>query len=153
MQTQTSQKKKTRADFYRDRVQVRIAVDDCGPEIGRLLSENGVVLPDESWASVFPNWLIATDGDQIIGCIQVMPVKPIGWCSCLYVLPSAGFKLRAIAIRKLIAAGMSTCYTAGCAYVGGMMDTRNVKFSDVLTKLNFVRGPDHMLMLKRLDVH
>ncbi len=153
MQTQ-EQPRKSRAQIFRDRVQIRIAVDSAGPEIGRLLAENGVILPDEEWENGLSGaWLIATEGDTVIGCIQVMPTKPIGWCACLYVKPTAGFKMRAIAIRKLIAAGMATCYTAGCAYVAGMVDSNNTKFADVLTRLNFVRGPNHMLLLKRLDVH
>lgn len=129
---------------------IRLALDESGPLIGRLLAENGVILLGADWSKVFPSWLIACDGDEVIGCIQVMPARPVGWCEFLYVRPSATFKMRAIAIRKLIVAGMATCHAAGCAYVAGMVDERNKKFEDVLTKLNFIRVSDFKMLVKRL---
>lgn len=142
--------KRSRADVYRSKVQIRLALDEAGPEIGKLLAENGVVLPGVTWGKVFPHWLIATAGDQVIGCLQIMPVKPIGRCEFLYVRKSAGFKERAIAIRKLMVQGIATCHAAGCAYVAGVVDLRNKKFENVLAKLNFARAPDHMVLVKRL---
>lgn len=152
MQTQTSPTKrhKTRAEVARDRVVIRLALDTAGPEIGKLLAENGVVLEGANWEKCFPNWLIATDGEAVIGCVQVMPAKPLGWLECLYVSPTAPFKMRAIAIRKLLGAGMATCHAAGCAYIAGMVDEGNLKFENVLTKLNFVRTGDFKMLAKRL---
>lgn len=120
--------------------------------IGALLAENGIVLAGADWSKVFPNWLIATDGDEVIGCVQVMPAKPMAWLASLYVKPSASFKMRAIAIRKLIAAGMATCHAAGCAYVVGMVDVENGKFENVLTNLNFVRISESRMLVKKLLV-
>lgn len=148
--TQTVDKKRTRAEVLRDRVQIRLALNEAGPLIAEVLKENGIELPGADWSKVFPHWLIACDGDKVIGCLQVMPAKPVGWCECLYVKPSAPFKIRALAIRKLIIHGMATCSIAGCSFVAGMVDVKNRKFEEVLKKVNFVRAPDHMMMVKRL---
>lgn len=137
-------------------MQVLLAVDECGPIIAEVLRQNGVVLPDANWSKVFPAWLIAVDGgedgngDEVIGCIQVMPAKPFGWCAFLYTKPTVSFKLRAIALRKLIVAGMSTCHAAGCAYVAGMIDVRNGSFIKVMADLHFVTVGDSTMMLKGL---
>ena len=150
MELQTAPAKRTRAQVMRDKVVIRLALDETGPRIAEILKENDIVLPHADWSKVFPHWLIATVDDDVVGCLQVMPAKPVGWCEFLFVKPSAPFKIRAIAIRKLIISGMATIKAGGCAYVAGMVDTRNKKFSDVLTKLNFLRGSDHMMMIKRL---
>ena len=142
--------KKTRAQVLRDKVVIRLATDEAGPLIAEVLKENGIEFPGADWSKVFPNWLIATEGDEVIGCLQVLPAKPVTWCEFLFVKPSAGFKTRAIAIRKLIAAGMSTAFHGGATHVAGMVDGKNHKFYGVLTKLNFVAVSPHMAMLKRL---
>ena len=146
MQTQQAKSRAKRSD----RVVIRIATDTCGPLIGDLLAENGIVLPGESWEHVSPHWLVATDGDTVIGCLQVMPSRPAGWCEFLHTKPSASFKLRAIAIRKLIAAGMTSCHMAGCSYVMGMVDEQNEKFVNVLERVGFSRVNRHAVMVKRL---
>lgn len=141
---------KTRAQVLRDKVVIRLATDEAGPLIAGVLKANGIEIPGADWSKVFPHWLIATVDDEVIGCLQVLPAKPVTWCEFLYVKPSAGFKMRAIAIRKLIAAGMSTASYAGATHVAGMVDGRNQKFYDVLVRLNFVAVAPHMAMLKRL---
>lgn len=151
MQTQQSQPlKRSRAEVYRDRVQIRLALDEAGPEIGKLLADNGVVLPGVTWEKVFPHWLIACDGDEVIGCVQVLPAKPVGYLEFLFVKPSAGFKLKAIAIRKLLLQGFASLYQYGSKYVGGVVSTKNKKFADVLGKLNFVPVSSADIHLKRL---
>lgn len=150
MQTQTSpQPHRTRAQVLRDRVVVDLALDDVGPEIGKLLAENGIDLPG-GWEKVFPHWLTACVDGKLIGCVQVMPVRPVGRCEFLCVKQSAPFKLRAIAVRKLIAAAMSTCHMAGCAYVAGLVGGENGKFEGVLRNLNFVPVSDFRMLAKRL---
>jgi hypothetical protein len=155
IQTQDSNlvipRKRTRADALRDKVQIRLAVDTAGPLIAEVLKENGVELPGADWSKgVFPSWLIATVDDNVIGCIQVLPAKPVGYCECLFVKPSAPFKLRAIAIRKLIIQGMATLYVNGSAYVGCTPSVSNKKFIDVMMKLNFVKVSDNIMLAKRL---
>ena len=150
MELQTVTAKRTRAQVMRDRVQVRLALDETGPQIAEVLKENGIELPGADWSRVFPHWLIAWDGDSVIGCLQMMPAKPVSWCQFLYARRSVSFKLRAIAIRKLIMQGMATAYHGGAQVVAGSLGTDNPAFLAVLKKLNFLSiGTDH-LVVKRL---
>ena len=142
--------KRTRAEIIRDKIKIRLALDETGPLIAEILKENGIELSGCDWNRVFPSWLIATVDDEVIGCIQVMPAKPLGWCQFLYVKPSASFKMRAIALRKLAIQGASTLYHYGSDYVTFTVDVKNKKFYDVLKKFNVVQVGSAMHMAKRL---
>lgn len=140
---------KTRAQAIRDMVQIRLAVNAAGPQIADVLRENGIV-PEVDWSKVFPHWLIATVDEHVIGCCQVIPSQPFGYVEFLFVRPSVPFKLRAIALRKLIVQSMSTLHMAGCQYVGGYTDQRNAKFANVLENLRFTKTLSADLYVKRL---
>lgn len=150
LQTNAPARKRTRAAVLRDRVTVRLAVDEAGPLIAEVLKDNGIILEHADWSKVFPSWLIACDGDAVIGCIQVLPARPMGWLEFLYVKPSVPFKLRAIALRKLAIQGVSTLYHHGSQYAACAVDARNKKFYDVLKKFNVVQVAEAKLMVKRL---
>lgn len=150
-QLQSKPKKRTRADFYRDQIQIRLAVDEAGPLIAELLKENGIEFPACDWARVFPSWLIATQKDDLIGCLQVMPVKPIGYVNFLHVKPSASFKMRAIAIRKLALAAISTMHYAGVHYVAGFVSPENKRFLNVLEKLKFAKLASGLIVIRQIE--
>jgi hypothetical protein len=146
----TLESKPNRAQILRDSVEIRLAVNEAGPLIAEVLLENGITLPGVDWKRVFPHWLIATVEDEVIGCCQVAISKPVGYLEFLFVRKSAPFKVRAIAIRKLLIQGMSTLHTAGCQYVGGVVAAKNVKFAHVLEGLNFVKSFPADVHVKRL---
>lgn len=130
---------------------IRLATNQAGPEIADVLKENGIELPGVKWDNVFPHWLIATVDDEVIGCCQVLVAKPVGYLEFMSVRKSAPFKLRAIALRKLLLQGMATLHTAGCNYVGGVVATKNFKFANVLEKLNFIKTYSAEVLVKRLS--
>lgn len=141
---------RSRAQALRDKVEIRLAVDEAGPAIAAVLQDNGIEIPGCDWSKVFPNWLIATVDDDVIGCCQVIPGRPVGYVEFLFVKPSVNFKLRAIAIRKLIIQSMATLYHAGCQYVGGVVGQENEKFAEVIKKLSFVKTFPADVYVKRL---
>lgn len=142
--------KPSRAQVVRDSVVVRLAVAEAGPMIAEILKENDIELNGADWSKVFPHWLIATEGDQVIGCVQVVMSKPIGYLEFLFVRPSVSFKLRAIALRKLAIQGMATLYHGGSQYVAGMVAVKDQKFLDVIEKLNVKPLYTAHLVCKRL---
>lgn len=141
---------RTRAQALRDKVEIRLAVNEAGAAIEAVLAANGIKIPDADWSNVFPHWLIATVEDEVIGCVQVAISKPVGYLEFLFVLPSTPFKLRAIAIRKLLIQGFSTLHLAGCQYVGGVVEKGNGKFANVLENLRFVKTYGADVYVKRL---
>lgn len=142
--------KPSRAKAIRDMVEIRLAVNAAGPAIAAVLKENGIELKDADWSKVFPHWLIATVGDDVVGCCQVIPSKPVGYVEFLFIRPSINFKLRAIAIRKLMVQSLSTLRLADCAYVGATVSQANRKFSDVIKKIDFVKAFPSDLYVKRM---
>ena len=140
----------TRAEILRDSVKIRLANDNMGSRIADVLRDNGVDINGISWDSVYPYWLIATHNDDVIGCCQVLPAQPVGYVEFLCVSPSASFKLRAIAMRKLIVQSMMTLRLAKCQYVGANIETGNFKFANILEKIDFVKSYQSDLFVKRL---
>lgn len=146
---QTTQK--SRVQILRDEVKIRVATGEgAGAMIAEILAENGIELPGVDWSVPFPNWLIATVDMEVIGCCQIAISKPIGYGEFLYVKKSVPFKLRAIAIRKLIIQAMATLHVAGCTYVGGFVSVENFKFNGVLERLGFVKAYTADLIMKRV---
>lgn len=148
-QTNTSEKRYSPRNL-RDTIKVRLATDAAGPEIAELLKANGHEIPLADWSKISPHWLIATTGDQIIGCVQVMPSLPVGYADWLYVLPTLKFKTRAIAIHKLIYAAIATVKMHGAAYIVCLTDKSNAKFAGVLSKMNFIPVSENTRVVKRL---
>ena len=142
--------KPSRAQVLRDSVSIRLAVNSAGPLIADILKENGVELNGAQWGQIFPHWLLATNGDDAIGCVQVIPSKPIGYLEFLFVRPSVSFKLRAIALRKLAIQGMATLYHGGAQYVAGIVDTKDKKYLGVIEKSGATPLYTGHLVIKRL---
>ena len=141
--------KRTRASALKDKVKVRLALDGVGPEIAAVLKENGIEIPGASWDHVWPHWLIACDGDSVIGCIQVMPAKPVGWLEFLFTKKSVPYKFRVIAFRKLLEQGAGTLKMAGCSYVLGTVEPGNKAFMDILAKYQAINVGSVNLMAWR----
>lgn len=149
-QVQMVAHKPSRAQVLRDKVQIRLAVNEAGPAIAQILKENGVELPGIKWDDVFPHWLIATNGDEVIGCCQVLIAKPFGFVDFLFVRPKLTFKLRAIAIRKLMLQGIRTLEVAGASYAGAFVSEKNGKLKSVLEHMECKPAGKCDLMVKRL---
>lgn len=141
---------RTRAQVVRDMVEIRLADNEAGPAIAAVLKENGIELTQADWSKVFPHWLIATVDEDVIGCCQLAISQPVGYVEFMFVRPSAPFKLRAIALRKLMLQSIVTIKTAGCSYVGGVVAQSNRKFSDVIKKLGFAKAFPAEMYAKRL---
>jgi hypothetical protein len=147
LQTQAAQpSKRTRAQVLRSKVIIDLAPDELGPAIGAILEQHGISGLD--WSRVFPHWLIATVGDTVIGCVQVLPSRPVGYANFLHVSKSASFKERAVAIDKLILAAVSTIH--GCGAQWACANVAEAKFVDVLKRRNFAQVNETAQMMKRL---
>lgn len=140
---------RSRAQALRDKVDIDLAQNDEGEDIAAVLKANGIEL-EVDWSGVFPHWLVATVEGRVVGCCQVLISKPFGFMEFLFVHPETPFKLRAIALRKLLLGGLACLQRAGCQYVGGAVDTGNKKFANVLADLKFFKVGTADLLVKRL---
>lgn len=140
---------RSRAQMLREKVDIDLAQNDEGEAIAAVLKANGVEL-EADWSKVFPHWLVASVDARVVGCCQILFSKPIGYIEFLFVHPETPFKLRAISLRKLLLGGIASLQHAGCQYVGGAVDTKNKKFSNVLTDLRFFKVGQADLLVKRV---
>lgn len=142
-------KKKTRATYYRDQVQIRIAANGAGPLIAEVLKENGIDFNVE-WSEVSGHWLIACIGDEVVGCLMVVPAKPIGLLEFLFVKPGLGAKFKAIALQKLALQGCATLMEYGSSFMSCTVDVTNRPFFNVLEKYGCQAATNTVVMVKRL---
>ena len=57
-------------------------------EIVRLILEMVGLIPEGlDWSEIYPSWLVAEHKGMIIGCVQVLPGKPLGHIGFLAVVP------------------------------------------------------------------
>jgi hypothetical protein len=140
---QAVEQKRTRARVIREKVKIRLAPDECAGEIGRLVGMEGF-----AWDRVFPNWYIATVDDEVIGCVQVLPARPMGYANFLSVKRAVPFKLRAIAADKLCLAAMASLNLYGSQWL--TCNTAEARFLDVLKGRGFIQVNETALMMKRL---
>lgn len=143
--------KHTRTDIFKDKVQIRLALDSMGIEIESILTENDIIIPNIKWDKVYPHWLIATIEDEVIGCVQVLPSRPIGFMEFLFIRPSVGVRLRTIAIRKLIYTGLATIQQGNAQYAACAIKSDNVKMQKILGNMNCVKTADAAIMVKLLS--
>ncbi len=142
--------KRTRAQVLREKVKVRLATDETGPEIAAILQGHNIVFPGTDWSKVFPSWLIATVEDEVVGCILVLPGKPFGFLEFLFTRKTAPYKVRVLAFQKLIEQGAATLKLAGCSYALGTVEPGNKAFLDILKKYYALHVGSAELLARRL---
>ncbi len=95
---------------------VRLAQDVDGPRIGELAKLSGFTVDGLDWSKVHPFWLVAED-EKIVGALQIILAKPIGWLEMLVLEPDLTELARARAVKKLAAAGMTALKGFGAQLV------------------------------------
>ena len=87
-------------------MKIRVAQNDDGPRIGELARHSGFTVDGLDWSEVHPFWLVAED-EKIIGALQIILAKPIGWLEMLVLDPELTELTRARVVKKLASAGMT----------------------------------------------
>jgi len=108
---------------HRD-VTIRMAKNDDGDAVAELMRKNDFFQWDGfeiDWSDLEPNWMVAEDCGKIIGCIQVVPAKPIGRIEILSVDPSLKFIHRGIVVKKLVEHATAIIWMFGSQAVSSMI--------------------------------
>jgi hypothetical protein len=96
-------------------VKIRLAQDADGPRIGRLAKLSGFTV-GLNWSEVHPFWLVAED-EKIVGALQIILAKPIGWLEMLVLDPGLTPMARARVVKRLASAGMTALKRFGAQLV------------------------------------
>lgn len=88
-------------------MKIRLAQDADGPRIGELARHSGFTVDGLDWSEVHPFWLVAEREGEVIGAIQIILAKPIGWLEMLVLAPELTDIARARIVKQLASAGMT----------------------------------------------
>ena len=129
-------------------VKVRLAQDADGPRIGELAKFSGFTV-DMNWSEVHPFWLVAED-EKIVGALQVILAKPMGWLEMLVLDPDLTQTARARIVRRLASAGMIALKRFGSQVVMFSVPFEERAYKKVLKKRGAVVTSSGNVLGKRL---
>ena len=115
------------------RATVRLARSDEGLELYRLYLASGKSpLPDVDWSQdPSPYWLVAEQGEQMVGCVQLRPSKPIGMIELLCIDPTLTAYQRARVFKHLVEAALVAMKHMGAQAVTFGIDQRYPSFVQI----------------------
>lgn len=129
---------------------IRLATDADGPEIGNLVEAGGFRVDGIDWTNIGPYWLVAENGAGIVGCLQVLPGKPIGRLEFLVVDDSLRHRERATIARDLGIQGYATLKLAGAQAASNMVNFRNKGLKRILKRRGARIMTSGNMFIKRL---
>lgn len=129
-------------------MKIRLAQNDDGPHIGQLARHSGFTV-DMDWSEVYPFWLVAED-EKIIGALQIILAKPIGWLEMLVLNPDLTQTTRARVVRRLASAGMIALKRFGSQVVMFSIPYEEKSYKRALKKRGAVVTSSGNVMCKRL---
>jgi hypothetical protein len=135
-------------------VSIRVAQNEHGLAIRDLLVANGIMeaLAHGRWDDIFPFWLLAMNGDEIVGCIQMVAAKPYGFLEFMAVKPGVSTGVRAVTVKKLLHAGCQQLRELGSDFAVGTVPTTLKSYKNVLKRNGCLIGLQCNLTYKRLFV-
>jgi hypothetical protein len=105
---------------------------------------------DVDWSNLGRNWLVADDGELIVGALQVSPAFPIGHLEFLLTEPEMGKKKRAVVVRDLIDGGVSVLQQLGVQVACGTIPFDFPDYRKAAVRRGWVPMNECEIMLKRV---
>jgi hypothetical protein len=133
-------------------VKIRVAQNAHGQEVRKLLIDNGIMeaMTNTRWDDIFPYWLLATVGDEIVGCIQMVAAKPYGFLEFLCVKLGVSKAVRAVTVKKLLLSGCHQLKALGTDYAIGTVPTTLKSYKTILKENGCLIGFQCNIVYKRL---
>ena len=131
-------------------MKIRVAENEDGPRIGELAKHSGFTVDGLDWSEVHPFWLVAERGGEIIGAIQIILAKPIGWLEMLVLETDLTDIARARIVRRLASAGMTALKGFGSQLVMFSVPFEEKSYKRALKKRGAVVTSSGHLLAKKL---
>lgn len=113
---------------------IRMAQNTDGETIQSLVQHAGFTIDGIDWSDVYPYWLVAENGAGVIGCIQVLPAKPMGWLEMLGTDQALSDPQRAKAVKALVIAGSAMLKQAGAQLAIGVIPFEMRSYTKILKR-------------------
>ena len=127
---------------------IRVAKNQDGSRIGQLAQQSGFAV-DMDWSEVHPFWLVAED-EKIVGALQIILAKPIGWLEMLVLDPNLTPLARARVVKRLASAGMTALKRFGSQIVMFSVPFEEKAYKKILKKRGAVVTSSGNVLAKRL---
>ncbi len=129
---------------------VEMAKNEEGPIIGEIVRSHGFDI-EADWTDIFPYWLVAKHEGEILGCIQVLPGKPIGRIEMLAMRTDLGDVKRAKVGWRLGIAALSTLSIAGSQLASSIIPFEHKRYKRLLKKRGWIVYNQGNLMMARVN--
>ena len=131
-------------------MKVRLAQDADGPRIGELARASGFGVEGIDWSRVHPFWLVVERDGEVVGTIQIILSKPIGWLEMLSLDPGLSHRDKAVAVKALVQFGAMSLGIFGAQMAMGSVPSELTGYMRVLAKRGVVDTGSGQTMAKRL---
>ena len=132
-------------------VTVALAGNGDGAEVQALVLAAGFEVPGLSWGNIYPHWLVAKIGDDIVGCMEVLLGRPIGRLEHLAVDQDLDKRVRVAVLRSLIVQGMMALRKYGADLTSSMIPFEDKEWKKVLRKRGAAVMTSGNMMVRRLN--
>lgn len=129
---------------------LRLANNLEGARIAELLLQNEFTIDGLDWTEVYPHWLVAEDGESIIGCVQIILSRPVGWLELLSLEPALGRKRKARTVKALVSHGAALLKGFGAQVAMGSVPDGLESYMTVLLRRGAVVTSRGFMVAKRL---
>ena len=114
--------------------EIRVATNDEGPEIGKLVWDNGFTVEGIDWTDIAPYWLSARIAEELVGAVQVLPGKPFGRIEILSVRTDLDPIVRARVVGDLLETAMEVVRISGGQIASGLIPFHHKHYKKALKK-------------------
>jgi N-acetylglutamate synthase-like GNAT family acetyltransferase len=102
------------------------------------------------WSDLEPNWIVAEHDGKLLGCIQVVPAKPIGRMEILAVDPALGMKTKGAVVKKLTDHAIATNWMYGAQAVSSMIPYDLESYFGVAMNRDWISIDEGHMVMRRL---
>ena len=131
-------------------MKVRLATDDDGPRVGELARDSGFGVDGIDWSHVHPFWLVAERDGEVVGAIQIILSRPIGWLEMLSVAREISHREQAMAVKALVERGLLSLKVFGAQLAMGVAPSEMPGYQRILEKRGAVDTGSGQTFAKRL---
>ena len=128
---------------------IRLAQNSDGETIQALVQHAGFTIDGIDWSDVYPYWLVAENGAGVVGCIQVLPAKPIGHLEMLSTRIDNP-REQARVVKKLLIGGLASLKAGGSQIAMGVVPFELRSYKRILKNRGAVVVNRGNIMAKRL---
>ena len=132
-------------------IHIRYATDDDAPHLAELAAANGYTVEGVEWKDIYPFWLAAERDGEIVGALNLIAAKPIGWLEMLMLGEGVGRHARGRIVKALVERGCALLAGFGANVAMGSVPDELRSYITVLEHRGGVVTNRSVMVAKRLS--